>query len=227
MIQLITAAVLLAVNPGENTGISSSYEVRHVDAVADRTVDNTTDQAVEKMARAFRIQVYSLYGDRRSKYDQRFETGRKLLKQFANSERNEQQQQLVTQWFQDAMLDQSYGNDAPLPELGVKIDEPNHLTIVGEDQTALVDREAQSEEITEKIEYHRTMWPSSRHPLQILESMERAEMSAMELEAINSTSSRDTNAEPVTFEPATDNPAPIDDATSESVEWDAADLFND
>lgn len=52
-------------------------------------------------------------------------------------------------------------------------------------------------------------------------------MSAMELEAINSTSSRDTNAEPVTFEPAIDNPASIDDATSESVEWDAADLFND
>ena len=57
--------------------------------------------------------------------------------------------------------------------------------------------------------------------------MERAEMSAMELEAIDSASSNDTNADPVTFEPAAANPAPIDDDTSEGFEWDAPGLFDE
>jgi len=194
MIPLLTAAALLTVTPLDTDDMgSSSGGSLNVGTVAHRVPSRDVDEEVVQMARAFRIQIYALYRNQRSEYDQRFEQGSDLLKQYSRSQQNNHQRDLSTEWYRDAMSIQTQSIDAALPQLPDlgEHSEPQRLPTVSddhaeEDQAALVDRESQIEAITDEIEYHRTTRPSSRRPYRILETMGRAVMSAMDLETVGS-----------------------------------------
>jgi hypothetical protein len=78
---------------------------------------SAADEAVERAARDYRIQVYDTFHRNRPEYDSRSEAGNRVLSGYRRSGRHPEHGEIVKDWFAEARGASSPGEVRPLPQL--------------------------------------------------------------------------------------------------------------